>query len=42
MPSSAIYNRTAQTLMFEQAFHRKSENGFSAELQSANIDVDSQ
>lgn len=37
--ASGIYNRTAQTLVFDQAFTVTSENGISAELQSADIDL---
>jgi lipopolysaccharide export system protein LptC len=36
---SGTYNRTAQTMMFDKPFTVTSENGFSAELQSANIDL---
>lgn len=36
---SGTYNRTTQTMMFDQAFSLTTEAGMSAELQSANIDM---
>jgi len=36
---SGTYNRTAQTMMFDQAFSLTTEAGMSAQLQSANIDM---
>jgi lipopolysaccharide export system protein LptC len=39
--ASAIFDRGAQTLVFNEAFKVTSQSGFSAELQSANIDVES-
>lgn len=36
---SGTYNRTAQTMMFDQAFSLTTEAGMTAQLQSANIDM---
>jgi lipopolysaccharide export system protein LptC len=40
--ASAIFDRSAQTLVFKQPFKVESEGGFSVEMQSANIDIDNQ
>ena len=38
--TSGIYDRAAQTLVFDQAFTVTSESGMKAELQSADIDLE--